>query len=416
MYESSPFVVSFPGPRRTSYFNSGNPVTTALTPDPSRTFTRFRQGNDLPDWQRKIRDGQNATTPFDAERQEIHKCTPGSLEMGWTPKCSGPSGLVKQELRGYFGMLMTDPPSIPGISLSTAQSIAKEHFVAKAKQLQTPFQGMVFMGELAETLHMIRHPALSLRKNVRGYLERLKKVPRSWPSWRRRKALSDTYLEAVFGWQPLMADISDGFTALKRYYENKPYEIIRVRAHGVNEGMQPDSYQRSYEYFAVKAKYRNYIRYSCWMEGGIKVEADGSSRGFANLTGFNLREFVPTAWELLPYSFLLDYFSNIGTVIDAWSSLSGRVAWTCMTSKTIKSRKLLGVTFSDTSGCTGASTGLKVTSQPTLSWKRVIVNRSDPGLFGWIPDFRLKLDGLSVRHMLNIGALLLGGDIPRPFY
>lgn len=42
----------------------------------------------------------------------------------------------------------------------------------------------------------------------------------------------------------------------------------------------------------------------------------GSVARLQGLFGFNLEEFVPTVYELMPWSFLVDYFSNLGTVIE----------------------------------------------------------------------------------------------------
>jgi hypothetical protein len=35
------------------------------------------------------------------------------------------------------------------------------------------------------------------------------------------------------------------------------------------------------------------------------------------LSGFQFRDFVPTVWELIPYSFVSDYFVNIGDILEA---------------------------------------------------------------------------------------------------
>jgi len=51
-----------------------------------------------------------------------------------------------------------------------------------------------------------------------------------------------------------------------------------------------------------------------------KYRVQGSCNSFdynRSQIGFTLGNFVPTVWELIPYSFVIDYFANIGTVLKA---------------------------------------------------------------------------------------------------
>ena len=43
--------------------------------------------------------------------------------------------------------------------------------------------------------------------------------------------------------------------------------------------------------------------------------------------GLSAWEFVPTLWELIPYSFLVDYFTNVGGIIASWSYRSLGTDW-----------------------------------------------------------------------------------------
>jgi hypothetical protein len=379
-------------------------------------FLKFRDGDDLPNWREIIAEGGDATTSFDAARLEVGNLSNGAVSLYW-PIGGCLNQTIKERTFGGIGMqspFFTDPV-VAGVSLAAAQSIATKRFVKEVKSLITPFQGGVFLGELRQTLHMILHPAQALRRGIFGYFEKLKKISPRQTSKQLRRALGGTYLEAVFGWQPLMADIGDGFEALRRYSERRPFEIVKVTAKGRSEG-QGSSLSSLYghHYTGIEVRYRDYVSYSSWMKGGVLTKSDASGSGVRDLVGLNLREFVPTAWEVLPWSFFIDYFTNIGTVIDAWSSCNGKLAWVCSNSKTIKGRKILGISrVTDNSHCYTPAV-IVIESQPKCGWRKVSVSRRR-ATNSWVPDFQFDL-GLSGRQLLNTFFLAVQGGVRRPFF
>lgn len=213
-------------------------------------------------------------------------------------------------------------PAIVTCSSDIAEREASKKFYRKVKEVQQAMQGLVFIGELRQTLKMLRNPAQALFNSARNdYLAKLSRLKSTDRNWFR--GLRSTYLEAFYGWLPFISDIKAASDVLLRLpFEPTTATLITA------VGRDTEKFARSVNvtgdvnrcvfigtrdtYAQRKVKYRGlYLRER---NGGREVAAYGE--GAAALVGFEWREFVPTLWELLPWSFLVDYFSNVGDILE----------------------------------------------------------------------------------------------------
>jgi hypothetical protein len=422
MYESWPIKAVAPTDVYAVYCKNGVITRTALNASPSVTYNgnNYRQGTDLPSWRQKIAHGEDATTYFEASRFKILNWGYGTYEL--TRGSSYPPGveyLCKSKYYGMPGVSFTLPTLANG---SAALDMAKRRFVSQAKQKLNPIQMGVVAGELMKTLHMVRHPLMTFRKGLDTYYHKLMKasgsgrfrgLSREEVFRKRKEMVTGAYLEATYGWQPLVADVQGGLKALEIYRENNPFEITRVRAKGKD-------LQRYHEvltntqaggFITLTTDFLCESSVSVWLTGGVKVWTDGSTKPWHRVFGMELKNFVPTVWELLPYSFLIDYFTNVGSIIDANSILSGRVAWLCKTTKTVRGRQLASQKCAPTASFTNL---LSSSCSPCrFAWRKVDVVRT--GLESFVPDFRVRLPGFGTVQALNIGALALQAAGARRF-
>lgn len=224
---------------------------------------------------------------------------------------------------------------------SQVQNLARTRANNKISEFIRPFQGGVFLGELREALSMVRHPLLSLRRGIDTYLEvasaRARYVRVSNEAKRRRareKILSNVWLEYVFGWRPFLSDIESFVDALaQNNYFAANRTVIRTgakdqRLDNAGFGNLNATVQQTFAGSAAcMVTRRAVLKTSVKLVVGVEVSRKSNQKVDPTLFGFSWNEFAPTVWELIPYSFLADYFTNIGDVIASYSIMPGVIKW-----------------------------------------------------------------------------------------
>lgn len=190
-------------------------------------------------------------------------------------------------------------------------------------------QGLASLGEMPETLKMLvdlLHTALELTIAAKnGNLKVLKRAAKKLISV---DGLSDVWLLYRYGIRPLMSDIRNVLNAVKKDLEKS----IRYTSRGkfdsgllVSERefcMWPSSEPARKPIWKVITGSRRVFR------AGVLFEIDQSIDAMSALWG--LDSPIESAWELIPFSFILDWFVNVGDCLGAAvlnPSLKPRISW-----------------------------------------------------------------------------------------
>ncbi len=153
--------------------------------------------------------------------------------------------------------------------------------------------------------------AKSIRALRRGDVRHLGGFSLNVPSGFRPKSkgAANLWLEYHFGWSPLVQDI---YNAVKVLSAEPPSN--RVRATG--RWLEPiDQTQGS------NPVYRRIGTYECKTLCGAEVYVSNPNMALANQLGFINPATV--AWELVPFSFLVDWFLPVGRFLESFSDLLG---------------------------------------------------------------------------------------------
>lgn len=362
-------------------------------------WVNSRSGSDLPNWRDKILAFENATTAFSGSREFVRVRSESYMKSARSSPANGQ--LCSSTVEGVF-------VGVPGHLSTAAQSVeasnqAKSRLIREISGRITPLLGGVFLGELGKTLRMIRNPMVSAKRLLGRYDENLKKGSRL-PSRLRRDHLRDAYLEFTFGWTPLVFDVRNGLAALQILKETRPYQIEKFTQRGKSSDAKPGNKSLStVNLNSVFSWDTTKEDFTSWIKAGIRIGTPGSEASLPEVLGFLPKHFYPTAWELLPYSFIVDYFSNVGDIITAWSIINGRMAWGCETLRhTLRTVR----TSSDATNTTFPAGDVKTSRFRPDVIERVTItcNRSSVGTL--IPDLQFELPGFGTRQALNVATIL----------
>lgn len=319
--------------------SAGNMVTTINRSSVSAP-QRSQSGFENPAWLSLRAQFLEAGTTYVATGK-FFEAYPGSIHCSFLAAYPGkPDSVYTRTEAGQ--MLRSAVFSSPSSALdSEVQNLARSRANQQISEFVRPFQGGVFLGELREALHMVRHPLLSLRRGIDTYLEvasaKARKVRISNEAKRRRAReaiLGNVWLEYVFGWRPFLADIQSFANALAQnnyFAANRTVIRTSAKATRLDDGGFSNlntTLQATYAGSAAcLVTRRAMLKTSCKLVVGVEVSRKTNQVIDQTLFGFSWNEFAPTVWELIPYSFLADYFVNIGDVIASYSIMPGVIKW-----------------------------------------------------------------------------------------
>jgi len=380
-----------------------------------------RTGYKLENWKTIIRNGDNATTPLQGKLQSFQSEPCNCYSEAFEP---GKNKYNRYQTHGFnglytgYGNVSTFWADYFGEMESAADSLALKFLYQRLRQDQTTFRGGIFIGELREALHMIRHPAETLQRELFKYQRQLaKRRPKINNLKTAKRVLADSWLEFSFGWRPLLADISEGITAYERLRDNS-FVKRTFSATGEVEGEYlfgnaPAAAGQIILKTNRVTKTVVQVRYKCG--SNRTLEGQQSTQGIANMLGVGWRDFVPTIWELTPWSFLVDYFVNVGEILDAATTITSDLTWVCKTVRKIRSHEIncevdvaahkqsAGDLFREVGGDAGWS-----------KESETVIKRSSLSSLPF-PSFRFSVPGSPTKWM-NMAALAAGFKTLTPYY
>jgi len=304
--------------------------------------TRTLDGFKNPRYKQQIAAMDNATTTMSGV-YTIVDSQPGWAQLGcrWDPI----NGYNSQQFcvmdwKGHLaafnhGSTLTDP-----LYSGNAEPKARLKVYKEIRDIQTQVSGLTFLGELRESIRMIRRPLARLQETIKDWEATVKKLKRYRPrDWTHQ--LSSAWLEKSFGWDPLLNDIDGAFDA----YDLSVFRPTRVRFRCVGVDGKLDNTLSATTLGSATSVENNlwvnnfrkrYDRHVYVYRGAVKTQAEHDTTSYVTSVGFHAKEWLPTAWELLPWSFLVDYFASIGDVLEATVTNKSALAW--ISGSSIKTR------------------------------------------------------------------------------
>ncbi len=325
--------------------SSGSPFT-------SSTVFDSRSGSDQPRWRDIIRSGGNATTSFTgiAYSEPIDSWVSATYEGHWFDSLNRP-GYLRYEYDGTI--LSCDHPiqaSASGTVVADVRNRCIRRFLDAIDSAQSSFEAGQDLGEYKETLHSIQKPLYPLRQKILSYLQDVKKRSKGYRGKPAglAKTISDTYLEWHFGWQPLVDDVASAIADCGRFR----FSSIPVSAYASSHyqgNVHSSSTGLPFSSTGVNQHYRDTSVYSARYKGAVRVKnlSQDGRISWAQSLQLTPDKWLPTAWDLLPYSWMADYFVNIGQIIRGLSAMTADLSWGCITTRDQTTRTYFDYTWGD---------------------------------------------------------------------
>lgn len=167
------------------------------------------------------------------------------------------------------------------------------------------------------------------------------------------------WLEMQYGWKPLLMDVHDGAEALAynlNVSQEKFLSQLKVKKTKLHHVYTSDGYAN----IDATAKHTRHI-YVRWAD---KILGSATTSVSQNL---GLTDPLSLVWEVIPFSFIADWFIPIGTFLENRYQSAGLVAQYMITDFWTVDTRVTGITPGLYSGCQGVNRIMTMTRTPYVN-------------------------------------------------
>lgn len=275
------------------------------------------------------------------------------------------------------------------------------------EKLSPALQSLVVAGEFSSTMGTVRRVLNTItgyhNGKVRDLLLNERKYRKKRESHARALAdlITDLHLEYNFGLKPLISDLDSALKAAE-FIGNGSRRKSKLSAKFVDSSSSTDI---NTNFNSVGFSARKVLAMNSKVVGkvGCTIKPDCISKPVYESLGLSLRDFVPAVYECFPYSWLLDYVTNVGDFINLLSLHRGMVenGWEVTLVETTRNESL-----HPTGALNGQPSARLLSSYPgVFEMRRFSFNRKPFNLDTFVPDFRFEVP--DCRQAANVAALVV---------
>jgi len=173
------------------------------------------------------------------------------------------------------------------------------------------FKAAVPLAELKD----VRRSIGGVQRAASGLLQTLIDIRK-----KKRDALkyaSDAWLTWSFGISPVISEVNEGINSIGSYLDRDDYRV-RLEARASRDWVS--GIKGTFGFHAMSTASSHYsihhsLSYKYIAAFDIRVAA-GNNYGVAEHFGLEFKELPSVAWELVPYSWVIDYFTTVGNYLD----------------------------------------------------------------------------------------------------
>lgn len=402
---------SHPGTIRTWYYSKdgitgeqvtagGEPTTWYSTPD---TYTWTMSDVVTPGYSKRIQQGEIINNPMSLIETTLRYPRPGSY--GYTNYDTDEDGIMTgSEAQGTLafnpakmGTFLPNPNSDWGTTITdlTSQAVTDAHANASSAEISLLMVGAEAEKSVASVASILRRVYKIMRAARKLDLKYLRKQI-------SRKELADRYMELRYALRPLVYDAQGTIAALD---QSRHFGSTRATARGFrtvsasNNDTIPG--ELTYSAFTIERKFQSVVN----IRAGVLTDVQTSG-----ISVWGMDQFLETVWEVIPFSFIVDWFVNVGQTIAAWTPSAGvreLASWVTVEEIITQSNRITEIHHKDESRDAHA---FWWHDQEMSQVTRIKTRTVNPNL-SLYPSVNVRLDPLKLLDLVIIGKKALN----RPF-